>query len=98
MEKKRVIVTGGGASGLMAAIAAAENGAAVTILEQNEKPGKKICATGNGKCNFTNIQVPSDAYRSENPGFEQAVPEPGGGNLPSPDTRHKKFRQVRFLQ
>ena len=57
MEKKRVIVTGGGASGLMAAIAAAENGAAVTILEQNEKPGKKICATGNGKCNFTNIQV-----------------------------------------
>lgn len=46
MEKKRVIVTGGGASGLMAAIAAAENGAAVTILEQNEKPGKKICATG----------------------------------------------------
>ena len=48
MEKKRVIVTGGGASGLMAAIAAAENGAAVTILEQNEKPGKKICATGNG--------------------------------------------------
>ena len=73
MEKKRVIVTGGGASGLMAAIAAAENGAAVTILEQNEKPGKKICATGNGKCNFTNIQVPSDAYRSENPGFEQAV-------------------------
>ena len=73
MEKKRVIVTGGGASGLMAAIAAAENGAAVTIQEQNEKPGKKICATGNGKCNFTNIQVPSDAYRSENPGFEQAV-------------------------
>ena len=73
MEKKRVIVTGGGASGLMAAIAAAENGAAVTILEQNENPGKKICATGNGKCNFTNIQVPSDAYRSENPGFEQAV-------------------------
>ncbi len=53
MEKKRVIVTGGGASGLMAAIAAAENGAAVTILKQNEKPGKKICATGNGKCNFT---------------------------------------------
>lgn len=41
MEKKRVIVTGGGASGLMAAIAAAENGAAVTILEQNEKPGKR---------------------------------------------------------
>ena len=45
MEKKRVIIYGRRASGLMAAIAAAENGAAVTILEQNEKPGKKICAT-----------------------------------------------------
>ena len=40
MEKKRVIVTGGGASGLMAAIAAAENGAAVTILEGIVQPGK----------------------------------------------------------
>lgn len=73
MDKKRVIVVGGGASGLMAAIAAAKNGAVVTILEQNEKLGKKICATGNGKCNFTNIQVQPDAYRSENPGFEQEV-------------------------
>lgn len=75
MGKKRVIVVGGGASGLMAAITAARNGAAVTILEQNEKTGKKICATGNGKCNFTNIRVPQDAYRSENPGFEQNVLE-----------------------
>ena len=41
MDKKRVVIIGGGASGLMASIAAAENGAAVTILEQNEKPGKK---------------------------------------------------------
>ncbi len=73
MDKKRVIIVGGGASGLMAAITAAKNGAAVTILEQNEKPGKKICATGNGKCNFTNTQVQADAYRSNNPGFEKEV-------------------------
>ncbi|MGO4947222.1 NAD(P)/FAD-dependent oxidoreductase [Blautia sp. Sow4_E7] len=66
-----MIIVGGGASGLMAAIAAAQNGAAVTILEQNEKPGKKICATGNGKCNFTNIQAQADAYRSEDPDFWQ---------------------------
>ena len=48
MGKKQVLITGGGAAGLMAAIFAARNGAAVTVLEQNEKPGKKICATGNG--------------------------------------------------
>ena len=73
MDKKRVVIIGGGASGLMASIAAAENGAAVTILEQNEKPGKKICATGNGKCNFTNLQKQTDAYRSDNPGFWEEV-------------------------
>ena len=75
MEKKRVVIIGGGASGLMASIAAAQNGAVVTVLEQNEKPGKKICATGNGKCNFTNLQVQKDAYRSENTGFEKDVLE-----------------------
>lgn len=41
MKKKHVIIVGAGASGLMAGIMAARNGAAVTILEQNEKPGKK---------------------------------------------------------
>ena len=66
MEKKRVIVTGGGASGLMAAIAAAENGAAVTILEQNEKPGKKICATGNGKwCRLMHIEAKIQALNRQ---------------------------------
>ena len=48
MDKKRVVIIGGGASGLMASISAADYGSAVSILEQNEKPGKKICATGNG--------------------------------------------------
>ncbi len=75
MEKKRILVVGGGAAGLMAAIAAAKKGAAVTILEQNEKPGKKIGATGNGKCNFTNLQMPKDAYRGEYPKFSQRALE-----------------------
>lgn len=57
----------------MASIAAAKEGAAVTVLEQNEKPGKKICATGNGKCNFTNLKGYEDAYRSDNPGFEKNI-------------------------
>ena len=61
----RVLVIGGGASGLMAAIHAARAGAEVTILESMEKPGKKLLATGNGRCNLTN-QSAGDAryYRS----------------------------------
>ena len=53
--KKQIFVVGAGASGLMAAIQAAINGAAVTVLEQNDRPGRKICATGNGRCNMTNL-------------------------------------------
>ena len=71
MDKKRIVVAGGGASGLMAAIVAARKGAAVTILEQNDRPGKKICATGNGKCNLTNIEMPLDAFRGTHPKFVQ---------------------------
>lgn len=51
---KRVAVIGAGASGLMAAYAAASGGAAVTVFEKNEKAGKKIYITGKGRCNVTN--------------------------------------------
>ena len=51
---KNVCVIGGGAAGLMAAYAAAENGHNVTLFEKNEKLGKKIYITGKGRCNFTN--------------------------------------------
>lgn len=50
----KVIVVGGGAAGMMAAYAAAMVGHSVTLLEQNEKLGKKIYITGKGRCNFTN--------------------------------------------
>ncbi|MDO5575127.1 MAG: NAD(P)/FAD-dependent oxidoreductase [bacterium] len=50
----RVIVIGGGASGMMAAIVAADNGHQVTLLEKNEKLGKKLFITGKGRCNLTN--------------------------------------------
>ena len=46
-----VIVVGGGAAGLMAAIHAARGGARVLVLEHMERPGKKLMMTGNGKCN-----------------------------------------------
>ncbi len=49
-----VIVIGGGAAGMMAAYAAAVNGHAVTLIEKNEKLGKKIYITGKGRCNVTN--------------------------------------------
>ena len=51
---KRVLVIGGGAAGMMAAISAAEHNAAVTLLEPNERLGKKLNITGKGRCNVTN--------------------------------------------
>lgn len=59
-EKKSVIVVGGGAAGLMAAYACAKNGNAVTLIEKNEKLGKKIYITGKGRCNLTNDCPPED--------------------------------------
>ena len=53
----------------MAAIQAAVYGAAVTVLEQNDRPGRKICATGNGRCNMTNLNQDENAYRGSHPEF-----------------------------
>lgn len=64
-----VIVAGAGASGLMAGIQAARHGAAVLILEHMDRAGKKILATGNGKCNFTNEKQGIAYYRGKNPAF-----------------------------
>ena len=50
----RVLVVGGGAAGMMAAVSAAEGGAGVTLLEPNERLGKKLNITGKGRCNLTN--------------------------------------------
>ena len=51
---RKVLVIGGGAGGMMAAIFAARSGAQVTLLERNEKLGKKVYITGKGRCNVTN--------------------------------------------
>ena len=48
-----VLVIGGGAAGMMGALFAAREGAQVTLLEKNEKLGKKIYITGKGRCNLT---------------------------------------------
>ena len=62
--KKRVIIIGGGAAGMFAALGAADAGHQVTILEQNEKLGKKIYITGKGRCNFTNAGDAEDIFNS----------------------------------
>lgn len=61
---KKVCVVGGGAAGLMAAYAAAQNGHSVILFEKNEKLGKKIYITGKGRCNFTNDTAPEEFLQS----------------------------------
>jgi predicted Rossmann fold flavoprotein len=68
-KKKQVIIVGGGAAGMIAALAARRRGAEVTILEKNPRVGKKILATGNGRCNFTNIMTDQTHYFGTNPQF-----------------------------
>ncbi len=72
---RQVIVIGGGASGLMAAIAAAGQGAEAAILEKNRQVGKKLLVTGNGRCNFSNRNQNLTNYRSDAPAFVKAALE-----------------------
>lgn len=64
-----VIVIGGGASGMMAALTAAENGRSVVLLERQSRVGRKLLATGNGRCNLTNYHVSPDHYHGEDSSF-----------------------------
>ncbi len=57
-----VIVCGGGAAGLSAAIAAAEHGATTVVLERDAECGRSILATGNGRCNLSNLELSPDRY------------------------------------
>ena len=59
-----LIVVGGGAAGMMAAISAAETGAAVRLLERNPKVGRKLYITGKGRCNVTNHCPPEEVLAS----------------------------------
>ena len=66
-----IFVVGGGAAGMMAAITAAENGAQATLLERNDRLGKKLYITGKGRCNVTNDCAPEDFFPNvpRNPRF-----------------------------
>ncbi|NTW28921.1 MAG: aminoacetone oxidase family FAD-binding enzyme [Coriobacteriia bacterium] len=62
MREPRVVIVGGGAAGLAAALAAARAGVAVTLLEGGARVGRKILASGNGRCNLTNVSAAPVAY------------------------------------
>ena len=63
---QNIVIIGGGASGLVAAITAAKKGKQVLLLEKNNICGKKILVTGNGRCNYFNEEQNINHYRSEN--------------------------------
>lgn len=69
MEKFDVIIIGAGAAGLMCAAEAGKRHRKVLVLEQANKPGKKILMSGGGRCNFTNYHINPDDYISHNPHF-----------------------------
>ena len=54
MEHYDILIIGGGAAGMMAAVLAGEQGLRVTVLEKNDRCGKKLRITGKGRCNVTN--------------------------------------------
>ncbi len=68
-----VIVIGGGAAGLMCALAAGRRGRRVRVLEHVDRVGKKILMSGGGRCNFTNLHAGPDNYLSANPHFAKSA-------------------------
>ncbi len=71
--KKKVLVIGGGASGLAAAIWTARSGASVTIIEHTSRVGKKLLSTGNGRCNLTNSKMDGSCFFCSEPDFPMKV-------------------------
>lgn len=66
-------IIGGGASGMAAALAAAQSGNEVLLFERQARVGRKLLATGNGRCNLTNLHALPDEYHGEDPAFAHAV-------------------------
>ncbi|HDQ45803.1 MAG TPA: aminoacetone oxidase family FAD-binding enzyme, partial [bacterium] len=73
MMNAHIAIVGGGASGLMAAAAAAESGARVLLLERMDRVGKKLLATGNGRCNLTHVRLAPENYHGAPAEFIRAV-------------------------
>jgi len=75
-NKSEIIIIGGGAAGLCAAITSAQKGSQVTLLEQNPTIGKKIRASGNGRCNITNAHPAPHRFHSQNQHFIESLITP----------------------
>lgn len=73
MAKKKVLIIGAGMSGLISGIQLAKNNHKVTIFERNNKIGKKLLVTGNGRCNLSNKHVSKDHYHSQSLNVFEAV-------------------------
>ena len=93
MERKRTVaVIGGGAAGMMAAIEAARAGAIVTLIEKNPQLGKKLATTGNGRCNYTNLDM-EDRIGGKFRGFHPEFAAPALDALP-PEAVLDWFRAI----
>lgn len=68
-----VVILGGGAAGLMAALTAGQRGKRVAVLEASNKLGKKILMSGGGRCNFTNLDVGANNFICPNPHFVKSA-------------------------
>ena len=68
-----IIILGGGAAGLMAALTAGKSACRVLVLEASNKVGKKILMSGGGRCNFTNLEVEPEHFLSNNPHFVKSA-------------------------
>ncbi|MBN2105118.1 NAD(P)/FAD-dependent oxidoreductase [bacterium] len=73
MPHSDILVIGGGASGIMAAITAARHGAHVSILERMNRIGKKLLVTGNSRCNLTNLSLHPDHYHGARKAFIEKI-------------------------
>lgn len=71
--KHRLIILGGGPSGIMSAITAGNYGIDAAIVEGNDRIGKKLLNTGNGRCNITNKFIDKKRYYSEKPDFPEKI-------------------------
>jgi len=69
MGKQKIIIVGGCAAGMMAAITAARAGAAVVLVEKNDSLGRKLLATGNGRCNLSHRPLRAESFYSDHPDF-----------------------------
>lgn len=84
-----IIIIGAGSSGMMCAIKAKNENNNVTIIEKNDKAGKKLLLTGSGRCNYANEIINSDCYFTENSDLIENIINPG-----EVDLMHRKLESI----